>query len=363
MPSATLRATTIDADRLRRALRVYQTPDTARSVRELLLTLGLFATAWAVMAFALTSGRFWLYLLAVAPAAGLLLRLFMIQHDCGHGAFFATRAANDWIGRVVGVLTLTDYENWRRSHAIHHATSGNLERRGVGDIDTLTVDEYRSRSPWGRLRYRLYRHPAVMFGLGPAYVFILQGRFPARGLRGGRALWLNAMTTNLAIASIAVLLAWLVGVGAFFLIHAPIVLLAATVGVWLFFVQHQFDRTHWADGEDWNAGDAALHGSSFYDLPAPLRWMTANIGVHHVHHLSSRIPFYRLPEVLRDFPELREVGRLTLRQSLRCVPLTLWDPASRTLISFREFRENSRVADAPFIPPLPAAPASAPATP
>ncbi|WP_020179293.1 fatty acid desaturase [Methylopila sp. M107] len=327
-----------DARELRKSLRAYQQPNAGRSVFELGLTLALYAFVWAAMAVAIAYEQTWAYLLLIAPAAGLLVRLFMVQHDCGHGAFFGARAANDWVGRALGVLTLTDYDHWRRSHAIHHATSGNLDHRGTGDIDTLTVEEYRARSAWGRLRYRLYRNPIVMFGLGPAYVFVLQGRVPAGFMFKGRELWISTMTTNLAIFCVSALMAWVVGVREFFMIQTPIVLLAASIGVWLFFVQHQFEGTHWRDGSSWDSSHAALHGSSYYHLPEWLRWLTANIGVHHVHHLSSKIPFYRLPEVLRDFPELRTIGRLTLLESIKCVPLTLWDEAGQRLISFREFR-------------------------
>lgn len=332
----------VDADRLRRSLRDFQKPDTVRSVREFGLTIALFAAAWAVMAAALAYDFVWLYAIMIAPAAGLLLRLFMVQHDCGHGSFFATRKANDWVGRIVGVLTMTDYDLWRRSHAIHHATSGNLDRRGVGDIDTLTVEEYRAQSAWGRLLYRLYRNPVVMFGLGPSYVFLLQGRLPVGFMRSGRALWISTMATNAAIVMVATLLAWAVGVATFLMVQAPIVVLAASVGVWLFFVQHQFDGAHWQKNEDWNASEAALYGSSYYHMPAPLNWLTANIGIHHVHHLSSRIPFYRLPDVLRAFPELRDIGRLTVLDSLKCVPLTLWDETSQKLISFRDFYTSTK---------------------
>lgn len=336
----------VDAEALRRSLRPYQTPDMRRSIVEIAVTLGLFAGAWAVMAGALAFGLVWLYLLLIPPAAFLLVRLFLIQHDCGHGAFFARRKVNDWIGRAAGVLTLTDYEYWRRSHAAHHATSGNLDHRGVGDIDTLTVEEYRARSAWGRLRYRLYRHPLVMFGVGPAYIFILQGRLPVGFMRSGRALWVSTMSTNAAIVVVSALLAWAVGPKNFFLIQGPVVTLAASIGVWLFFVQHQFEHTHWRNDDDWNVSDAALYGSSHYLLPRPLQWLTANIGVHHVHHLSSRIPFYRLPEVLRDFPQLHDIGRLTLRESFGCVALTLWDESRSRLISFREFHRGSYAAAA-----------------
>jgi omega-6 fatty acid desaturase (delta-12 desaturase) len=265
------------------------------------------------------------------------MRLFMIQHDCGHGAFFRTRAINDWVGRVFGVLTLTPYDYWKRTHAAHHATSGNLDRRGMGDIDTKTVGEYLRMSWRGRLGYRLYRHPIVMFGLGPSFVFLLQFRAPFGLMRGaGWSPWASTMSTNAAIALIVAALMWLIGPVAFLMVHGPIFLLAASMGVWLFYVQHQFDDTRWAREPNWSHPERALHGSSYYDLPIVLRWFSANIGVHHVHHLASRVPFYRLREVLRDFPELTKVGRLTLWQSFRCVNYSLWDEEARRLISFRE---------------------------
>jgi acyl-lipid omega-6 desaturase (Delta-12 desaturase) len=316
----------------------YHKPNASRGVYELAITIAPFALAWFLMLLLLRLGYFWLYAPLLLPAAGLLVRLFMIQHDCGHGSFFPNREGNDWVGRVIGVLTLTPYDLWRRSHAIHHATSGNLDRRGIGDIDTLTVDEYLALSFWGRLRYRLYRHPAIMFGVGPIYYFLLESRLPFGYMRKGWRPWVSTMATNLAIGCAASLMIWAVGWRPFLLIHLPIVLLGAAAGVWLFYVQHQFEQTHWAKGEGWNLHDAALSGSSFYDLPHVLRWFTANIGVHHVHHLSSRIPYYRLPEVLRDYPELRNFGRLTLLQSLKCVRLTLWDEANRRLVSFKDLR-------------------------
>jgi omega-6 fatty acid desaturase (delta-12 desaturase) len=233
-------------------------------------------------------------------------------------------------------LTLTPYDFWRRTHAIHHASSGNLDRRGIGDIDTLTVREYLALSRLGRLRYRLYRHPAVMFGLGPAYLFILQHRLPLGLTRAGWQPWLSTMATNAAIAALIGIVIWFIGIGAFLMVHLPTMLLAASAGVWLFYVQHQFEDTFWDEERAWNVQAAALHGSSHYALPGILRWFTANIGVHHVHHLSSRIPYYRLPEVLREHPELAAVGRLTLVQSLRCVRLVLWDEGRRRLISFKE---------------------------
>ncbi len=315
----------------------YREPSPRRSTFELVVTAGAFALAWFAMWASLGLG-YWLTLLIGLPAAGFLVRLFMIQHDCGHGTLFRNRATNDWIGRVIGTVTLTPYDFWRRSHNVHHASQGNLQLRGIGDIETLTVREYSALSKLGRLRYRLYRHPLVMFGLGPAYLFLLQHRLPVGLMRKGWQPWISTMLTNVAIGGLAVVMIWLVGLGPFLLIHLPVTLLAASIGVWLFYVQHQFETTHWAHASAWSLHESALHGSSNYELPGILRWFTANIGIHHVHHLCSRIPFYRLPQVLLDHPQLAGIGRLTLRESLRCVRLVLWDEDRRRLISFGELR-------------------------
>lgn len=315
----------------------YRQPSTARSTVEIIITALPFAGLWVLSSVAAVNGYWWGLLLTV-PTAGFLVRLFILQHDCGHGALFARRGANDWTGRAIGVLTFTPYDYWRRTHAVHHATAGNLDQRGIGDIETLTVGEYRALPWWGRARYWLYRHPVVMFGLGPAWLFICQYRLPFGLMLAGVQPWTSTIATNLCIALLTAGLIWLMGVGPFLMVQLPIVLIAATVGVWLFYVQHQFEGTHWSEGESWNFQHAALHGSSHYELPLVLRWFTANIGIHHVHHLSSKVPFYRLPQVLRDHPELREMGRITFLQSLRCVKLVLWDERAKRLVSFREAR-------------------------
>lgn len=329
------RAATVDASTLARGLARYREPNHGRSVVEIVITLVPFMGLWWSMWLSLRVG-YGLYLLLALPTAGFLVRLFMIQHDCGHGALFRNRLANDWLGRVIGVLTLTPYDFWRRTHAAHHASSGNLDRRGMGDVDTLTVDEYLSRSRWGRLRYRLYRHPLVMFGLGPAYVFFLQQRLPVGLMRGGWKPWFSTIATNLAIVLVAFIAIHAVGLRAFLLVHLPVTLLGASIGVWLFYVQHQFEHTFWAREAGWNLHEAALYGSSHYELPGILRWFTANIGLHHIHHLCSRIPFYRLPLALRQHRDLADVGRLTLGQSLGSVRRVLWDETSGRLITFRE---------------------------
>ncbi len=324
----------------------YREPSHLRSTIELGISFGPLAALWTAMWLAYSFGFWWLTLLLAVPAAGFLVRLFLIQHDCGHGAFFRNRTVNDWTGRVLGVLTMTPYDFWQRTHAIHHATAGNLDRRGMGDVDTLTVREYLALPRRRRLLYRLYRNPLVMFGVGPAYLFFVQHRVPVGLMRSGWKPWLSTMATNATLALIAGLLIWLIGIAAFALVHLVTMLLAATIGVWLFYVQHQFEHTAWFDGETWDLHEAALHGSSYYVLPGVLRWFTANIGMHHVHHLCSRIPYYRLPRVLKENPELGNVGRLTVWDSLKCVNLVLWDENRRKLISFGELRRMRAVAQA-----------------
>jgi acyl-lipid omega-6 desaturase (Delta-12 desaturase) len=318
------------------ALQRYREPDLRQSILEIFITAVPFALLWA-LAWAALSISYWLTLLVAVPAAAFLVRLFMIQHDCGHGAFFRSKSANDWVGRVIGVLTLTPYAVWRRCHAVHHATSGNLHQRGMGDITTLTVREYLARPWYRRVAYRIYRNPLVLFVLGPAYLFLIQNRLPF-GLMRERQYWISAMGTNAAIAAGVAGMSYVLGFGTFLSVHIPIVAIAASIGVWLFYVQHQFEETFWAAEPEWKQHDAALYGSSHYDLPPVLRWLTANIGVHHVHHLYSRIPYYRLAAVIRDFPELATVRRLTLMESLGCIRLRLWDEGSRRLLSFREAR-------------------------
>jgi acyl-lipid omega-6 desaturase (Delta-12 desaturase) len=315
----------------------YWEPSVFRSALELFLTGAPFLVLWAAAFWAL-SVSYWLSLLLSLPAGAFMVRLFLIQHDCGHGAFFKTKALNDWTGRILGVFTLTPYYVWRRAHAMHHATSGNLDRRGLGDIDTLTLQEYRDLPRMGRFGYRLYRHPLVLFGIGPAYNFLLRQRLPLGFMRAGWRYWLSAMGTNVVMLALIGVLIYFIGLGPFLMVHLPIAIVAASIGVWLFYVQHQFEGTVWARDKDWKVQDAALYGSSHYDLPAVLRWFTANIGVHHVHHLCSKIPYYRLPSVLRDYPELADLKRLTLRQSLGCIRLGLWDENQQKMISFSEAR-------------------------
>ncbi|SIT74933.1 fatty acid desaturase [Pontibaca methylaminivorans] len=320
-----------------RRLVTYRTPILTRSCFELAVTAwpfaALFALSWAALSLSP-----WLSVLLSLANAAFVVRLFMIQHDCGHGSFFPSRKWNDRVGRIIGVLTLTPYAVWRRTHAIHHATTGNLDRRGTGDIPTLTVAEYRAKPPLQRGLYRLLRNPAILFGMIPFYIFFLQNRLPVGLMRSGWRPWVSALGTNAAIAAMLTSLYLLGGVSVLLFVYLPMMLLAASAGMWLFYVQHQFEETSWNRNAEWSVQDAAFHGSSHYDLPPVLRWITANIGVHHIHHLASRIPFYRLPEVLRDHKSAADAARVTFRESLRCARLALWDERNRRLVSFAAAR-------------------------
>jgi len=315
-----------------KVLSAYREPNNWRSSFELAVTVAAFVILW-VLAWRAMAISAWLTLALSICNAAFLLRLFIIQHDCGHSAFLKNRVLSDWLGRVIGVATLTPYDVWRRSHALHHNHSGNLGRRGMGDVHTLTVAEYQSKSAFGRLMYRLYRHPLVLFGLGPGYLFFLQHRLPV-GLSDQAKYWVSSMGTNVAILIVLSILYYFGGAMPILLIFLPSTLLAATAGVWLFYVQHQFEETHWEGDPEWDLHDAALHGSSHYVLPPVLQWFSGNIGIHHVHHLYSRIPFYRLPEVLRDHDVLANSNRMTIRESLRTTRFHLWDEKRKKLVSF-----------------------------
>ena len=315
-------------------MQAYGRPNAGRSLAQLLVTSVALALLWLGMWVSLGHG-YWITLLLAVPAAGFLLRLFVIQHDCGHGSLFRSRFANDLTGRIIGVFTLTPYDYWRRTHAAHHATSGNLDRRGIGDISTLTVREYLGLSRWRRLTYRFYRHPLVLFGVGPIYLFILKHRLPLDMplLRSG--IWRNLLATNAGIAGLTAVLAILVGPIDLVKLQLPIILLAASAGIWLFYIQHQFEDAYWRRNGSWSFYQAALQGSSYYCLPRLLQWLTASVGLHHIHHLCSRIPNYRLQECLDENPELRQARRVTLAESLRCARLSLWNEETGRMIGFR----------------------------
>lgn len=317
----------------------FQGPETRRSIIQLLTSAIPFAFFWWAALAALDVG-YWLTLLLALPTAGFLMRMFMIQHDCGHGSYFRSRRARDWTGFAIGVLTLTPYQYWRKTHAYHHAHSGDLDFRGFGDIGTLTVREYRALSPLRRFGYRLYRHPLILFLIGPAFHFVVKHRYPWDIPRDWKGAWRSVWLTNLALVLLVAAMVALVGWQRFLLVQIPVTLLTCSIGVWLFYVQHQFEDTYWFRHDDWDYYEAALEGSSFLVLPRPLQWITANIGLHHVHHLSARIPNYRLEEAMEANEELQDVTRIRIRDTVRLVRLALWDEEEKKLVGFRELRRR-----------------------
>ena len=288
-----------------------------------------YIAIWPLMYFSL-GVSYWLTLALAVVAAGFLMRVFIVLHDCGHGSFLQSRRWSDFLGFVAGVLSFTPYHYWRHTHAIHHATVGNLDRRGVGDIWTMTMREYQESSLWRRLRFRLYRNPVILFLFGPAFTFILKYRFasPQSGWRWQRSVLLS----NLAMLGVAVLLSLLLGFSAYLRIQLPIISIAAAIGVWLFYVQHQFDGVCWQEQADWDHFTTAMHGSSFYSLPRILQWFSGNIGYHHIHHLSPRIPNYFLERCHRENALMRQATTLGLWASLRTIRFRVWDEERRRLV-------------------------------
>jgi acyl-lipid omega-6 desaturase (Delta-12 desaturase) len=319
--------------RLTDALAPFASADLRRSVWQLTSTVVAFACLWV---FALLSLKvsYSVTLTFAGPAAVMLVRLFIIQHDCAHRAFLLSRRANDVAGSILGVLTLTPHAYWRRIHVLHHAASGNLNRRGLGDIETLTVREYLALGRVARLRYRLFRNAFVVLVIGPAYQFFVHHRWPSNLPARWRREWVSVVLTNMALATI-VWIAWqTIGLGPFLLVHLPITWIAGSIGIWLFYVQHQFEETYWADESEWSFEAASVAGSSYLDLPPLLHWCTGNIGFHHVHHLAPRIPNYRLSSSAGAHPALARATRITLPDAVRCLRLKLWDEDQQRLVGF-----------------------------
>lgn len=324
--------------------RSYQDANTGRALFQLVTTLVLFAGLCTLMHYS-TSVSYWITAVLTIPAAGLLIRLFIFQHDCGHGSFFKSKTANDWIGRFLGILTFTPYDFWRRAHNLHHATSGDLDNRSIGGIDTITVREYQTLSKWQKLTYRLYRNPFFLLMLGtPFYVLFVQ-RLPLkqsthfhedyRTLQPS-SIWKSIMMNNMALLCFCGLWTMILGGASLLSVYLPILIVTSWIGGWLFYIQHQFENAYWEKHENWDRAEAALAGSSYYVLPKVLQWFTGNIGLHHIHHLCSKVPNYRLQECMNDLPALKQINRLTLRQSLGCLRYKLWDEQKCKLVGFSE---------------------------
>jgi omega-6 fatty acid desaturase (delta-12 desaturase) len=315
----------------------YQFPDVSRSIWQIVNTLVPFALLFYLMYLSLEVS-YWLTIALAIPEAGLLVRLFIIFHDCCHGSFFKSQRANRIVGYVTGILTFTPYERWKHAHSIHHATAGDLDRRGVGDVMILTVDEYLALSPIKRLGYRLFRHPLVMFTVGPPFIFLLSHRFVLG--KAGKRERLSVVITNLALLALISSLILLMGWKAYLMVHLPIILIGTTAGVWLFYVQHNYEGTYWTRHANWDFATSGLKGCSFYKLPRVLQWFTGNIGFHHIHHLNPRIPNYKLEACYRANELFQQIKPLTIRNSLKSLNLRLWDEPSKRLVSLEALRKR-----------------------
>jgi len=317
----------------------YQKPSVGRGVWQILNMLGPYAALWYLMYLSLAVS-WWLTVPLAILAGGFLVRVFIIFHDCGHGSFFKSRGANDVLGFITGVLTFTPYHHRRWEHALHHASSGDLDRRGTGDIWTLTVQEYLEASRWKRFAYRLARNPVVLFVAAPLYLFMVKHRFPNN--KASRRERDSVYGTNLAIWGMAAGLSWFFGIKAYLLLQLVLMMVAGSAGVWLFYVQHQFEGAYWERGEDWDYTAAALQGSSFYKLPRILQWFSGNIGYHHIHHLSPRIPNYHLEKCHKAEPLFQTVKPVTLFSSFKAFTFRLWDEQCRKLVGYRHLRDFRR---------------------
>jgi omega-6 fatty acid desaturase (delta-12 desaturase) len=327
----------------------YQVPDLRRSLWQIANSLIPYIILWIIMIQTMKIS-YWLTLPFIVLAAGFLARLFIIFHDCGHGSFFASRRANDSVGFIMGLFNFTPYYFWRHEHAVHHASSGDLDRRGSGDVWMMSVNEYQAATVWKRLIYRLYRNPIILFGIGPIFLFLILHRLPVKKVR--RREQFSILYTNLALVLLAAVISLLIGFQTFAILQLSVLFVSSTVGVWLFYVQHQYEGVYWQRHDEWDYATAALEGSSFYKLPKVLQWFTGNIGFHHIHHLSPRIPNYNLERCHNENP-LFQIEPVTLRQSLGSLRYRFWDEANNRLIGYRELRqiEAAAASVAPILVP------------
>ncbi len=317
----------------------YQQPSLWRALWQIVNTFGSYALLWYLM-YLSRAVSWWLTVPLAMLAGAILIRVFIIFHDCGHGSYFKSRTANDVVGLLCGLLTFTPYFHWRWEHSIHHATAGDLDRRNVGDIWTMTVQEYLEASRWKRFAYRLARNPFVLFGLAPLFLFLVLQRIPAAKANPRERESVQWM--NLSLLLMATGLIWTFGLQAYLVIQLTVLMVAGGAGVWMFYIQHQFEDVYWERGDNWDYTAAALQGSSFYKLPRILQWFSGNIGFHHIHHLSPRIPNYNLQRCHEADPLFQKVKPITLTTSLKSFNLRLWDEQLKKLVGFRHLRNLRR---------------------
>jgi omega-6 fatty acid desaturase (delta-12 desaturase) len=315
--------------------RPYRKADTRRSLGQLASSLLPYLALWALMVWSLEFS-YWLTLLLAIPAAGFLMRIFIIFHDCGHGSFFKTTRANAITGFITGTLVFTPYERWRHDHAVHHATAGNLDKRGVGDVPTWTVEEFQSAPRWKQILYRFIRNPIVLFILSPIPLFVISYRFFSS--KDGKRERLSVLYTDLALIGILLLAHFTIGLKAYLLVQIPVMWLAGSVGEWMFYVQHQFPGVYWTRQGEWDYMTSAVRGASYYKLPKILQWFSGNIGFHHIHHLGPKVPNYNLEKCYTYNPIFQTGYTLTPRESLRCMSLKLWDEKSQKLVGYSELK-------------------------
>jgi len=313
----------------------YNHPDPMRSWFQFGSNLLLYIIAWFIMYKSLAIS-YWITLILAIPAAGMLVRLFIIHHDCGHGSYFRSKRLRDTLGLIIGVLSFTPYYAWSDNHQIHHETAGNLDKRGIGDVWTMTVEEYRVSTLWQKIVYRFYRNPVTMFGIGAPWVFLIGNRFTKKYMNPKSKL--GVYITNLGLLLLLVIMAHLIGLKAFFMIQLPVIIIAGIMGFWLFYVQHQFDPSYWSRSETWDYKRVALEGSSYYKLPRILRYFSGNIGFHHVHHLSPLIPNYYLARCHKENSLFSGIKPLTFRRSFHALTFRLWNEQTHEMISFRKLR-------------------------
>ena len=318
---------------LRKEVAPFAKSDKQKSIMQLINTLLPLLALW-IVGYAVAASYPVISVLCAIGAAGFVVRTFIIFHDCTHGSFFKNKKANDRIGFITGVLTSFPYEKWKREHTIHHATSSNLDKRGIGDIDMLTVEEYFAKSKWGRLGYRLYRNPLVMFGLGPIYMVLVLNRFNRDDAKKKERM--NTYVTNVVLVTICAILIAVFGWQTFLLVHGVTLFIAGALGIWLFYIQHTYEDSYFENDEEWDYVKAAVEGSSYYQLPKLLQWITGNIGFHHVHHLSPRVPNYHLETVHETVQPLQQATTITLKTSLESLRYKLYDPSRQKFVTFKE---------------------------